>query len=151
MDRKQLVTIAITAVTSVIAKEVISWLVALAKSTAQTHTAKKKASAMFSKNNLRTLAAVAFVLLTAGSLWLRLLDTSPLTRAGVVWVVVSMVNFGCAVLFLGFNIISRIDDSKERSLKTVRPSASIPALTASGDTADSQPTPDTPTASRQLP
>ena len=148
MDRRQLVTIAITAVTSVIAKELISWLVALARSTAQMQTAKKKASTVFSRSNLRTLYAIMFLLLTGFLLWARLHETTPVTRSAVAWIVVSMANLGVAILFLGYNILSRIDDWLDRRSKKVHPSVPV---NGPGYKADYQPTPDTEGASRRLP
>jgi hypothetical protein len=147
MDRKQLVTIAITAVTSVIAKEVISWLVALLRSNAQTQVAKAKARTIFKKNNRRMLFAIAFFGVTVSRLWSVLHETNPLTRPAVAWLVVAMANFGAAALFFLGTVISRIDDWKERRFKMVHPFAPVPAPSVSEDTADSPPTPDTPTAS----
>ena len=69
MDRKQLVTIAITAVTSVIAKEFIVWLVALVRNTTQTETVKAKTRTIFNKTNRQTIVAIFWVLLTAFGLW----------------------------------------------------------------------------------
>jgi len=52
MDKKQLVTIAITAVVSVIFKEVLTWLISRAKIMSVSDTAKQRAKKIFSKNNL---------------------------------------------------------------------------------------------------
>lgn len=52
MDTSQLITIAVTAVISVIAKEVAIWLWALVKNTATTATIKAKVKVIFTKSNL---------------------------------------------------------------------------------------------------
>lgn len=52
MDNKQLITIAVTAVISVIAKEVLSWVVAAVRATATAATMSAKVKMMFTKNNL---------------------------------------------------------------------------------------------------
>jgi len=114
MDRKQLVTIAITAVTSVIAKEVISWLAAWFRSSAQTQTAREKARTIFNKSNLMTLGVVVWFGVTGFALWSKLHETSPITRRVVASIVVSMVNFGFALLLLGFNFGTRFYDWKDR-------------------------------------
>jgi hypothetical protein len=147
MDRKQLVTIAITAATSVIAKEVISWLVALARNTAQTHTVKAKTRTIFSKSNLRTLASIAFFVFTVILFWARMHETTPVTRSAVAWVVVSMFNMAASFSSMVSNVLSRIEDWKERRFKMVHPSVPVLPLTVSGNMADSQQTPDTPDAS----
>jgi hypothetical protein len=141
MDRKQLVTIAITAVTSVIAKELISWLVALVRSTAKTQTAKAKTRTIFSKNNFLTFLAMAWSVTLGALLWSRLHETTPVTRVAVFWVVLSMFNFAFALVMLGANIMLRIYDW--HISKTMHPSVPVPAVTVSGDTADSQQTPGT--------
>jgi hypothetical protein len=51
MDKKQLVTIAVTAVISVIAKEAITWLISFAKISAVRNTTKESVRKIFSKNN----------------------------------------------------------------------------------------------------
>jgi hypothetical protein len=152
MDRKQLVTIAITAVTSVIAREVIIWLVALVKSTAQTQVAKEKARTIFNTNNLRTLGNVAFVAFTALVLRSTLRETTPLTRSDVALIVVSVGNLGVALSWLGFNVFSRIHENKFRKLRMMHLPVPVPSgLPSVVSTGDSQPTPDTPIAYRQLP
>jgi len=55
MDTAQLTTILVTAVISVIAKEVSMWLWALVKLTATTATVRAKVNAMFTKSNLDIL------------------------------------------------------------------------------------------------
>lgn len=51
MDKTQLVTIAVTALISVTAKEVVTWLVALLKNTAAAKTITAKIKAMFTEAN----------------------------------------------------------------------------------------------------
>jgi hypothetical protein len=112
MEKKQLVTIAITAVTSVIAKEVLSWFVALVRSSAQTDTARQKARTIFSKNNLQTIAAFAWLIFTGFSLWYKLHETTPITRYTIAWVVISMFNFFFAFCFSSFALSNLIYDRK---------------------------------------
>ena|SRR3989442_944647 len=61
MDRSQLVTIAVTALISVTAKEVITWLVSLAKSQVRKETTKAKARKIFNKNSFAVVWSTAAI------------------------------------------------------------------------------------------
>jgi hypothetical protein len=101
MDRHQLVTIAITALVSVTAKEVLTWLVAWAKIKAASETIKAKTKSIFNKNSLRI---VVDAVCSGGGIWLlssEIHDKAPLTRwavfkiafdlfAAVFWVTVTL-------------------------------------------------------------
>jgi hypothetical protein len=56
MDSSQLTTIAVTAVISVIAKEVFTWAVALFKTMVTAETTRARLKAIFSKTNLRIMS-----------------------------------------------------------------------------------------------
>lgn len=55
MDKSQFMTIVITAVVSVMAKEMVSWSAALVKKIAMAQTTRAKLKAMFSKTSLRIM------------------------------------------------------------------------------------------------
>ena len=100
MDKKQLVTIAITAVVSVIAREIFSSFMAWAKIKAQTETAKARARTIFNKNNRKIIwDAIWF----SGSIWFFisvLHETSPIRRWDVVVLIISVINVIAWGLFL---------------------------------------------------
>jgi len=114
MDTKQLIPIAITAVTSVIAKEVFSWFVAWIRRGTQTQTARETARTVFSKGNLLTFAAIAWFAFTGFALWFKLQETSPITRWVIVIVVITVLNFIFALALLFFNFTFRFADLKRR-------------------------------------
>src|SRR5882724_7482914 len=109
MDKNQLVTIAITAAVSVMAREVANWLFTWAKTRSTSETTKAKLRKIFSKNNLKiTWDGVCL----AFGIWFFLRtvrDTSPITKWGIVniffwtangvfWFIVSLKDVGTIVL-----------------------------------------------------
>jgi hypothetical protein len=93
MDRSQLVTIAVTTAVSVIIREVLAWLVALAKNTATRETIKATLRKIITKNRTQILLDVFG--LSYGVRWFRriiILDTHPLTRWEIVFMICSTVN-----------------------------------------------------------
>ena len=115
MDKHQLVTIAITAVISVTAKELLTWVFRRAKIIATTDTTKKKARQIFSKNNRRI---VFDLLLLSAALW-GLLGTvqspSPITK----WLIVRLVIFTLSPLawfvVLLSHVLTAIFEYRDRS------------------------------------
>lgn len=80
MDRKQLVTIAITAVLSVTAREVFTWIVAWAKAKAQSETTRATARTVFSKKNRKIIWDVLWFAIACAGFWETMTQTSPVTR-----------------------------------------------------------------------
>jgi hypothetical protein len=102
MDKKQLVTIAVTTVVSVIAREVIAWLVALVKSTATRETTREKLRKAITKRRL-LIVADTFGLLYGIWLFVRiLLDKTPINRLEIAFISAYTVNliYWTARLFL---------------------------------------------------
>lgn len=107
MDNTQLTTIAVTAVISVIAKEVVTWLIALVKKTAATATIRAKARAVFRRINflifmdLCAIAAYVNWLVQVG--W----DDSPLSGKA------ALIMIGCVlgiIAMIGL-LFSHINDA----------------------------------------
>lgn len=88
MDSSQLVTIAVTAVVSVIAKELIVWGVGLCKNLAVIKTAKEKIKAAFSAANRKVWRALFRVTATVGFLIFLLTRDTPLERFDIFAIVV---------------------------------------------------------------
>lgn len=68
MDRTQLITIAITAVISVVAKEMVTWLISAIKSAAAFVTFRDKFKAFFNKRNRDILSDVFAIIFFVGVL-----------------------------------------------------------------------------------
>jgi len=96
MDQGQITTIAVTAVVSVIAKEVLVWLVGLVKGAASVSTAKALFGAIFNRTNLailsELLALALYVYLIVHVGW----TDSPVTGKDV------LIMAGCALGALVF-------------------------------------------------
>jgi hypothetical protein len=107
MERKQLVTIAITAVTSVIAKELVSALVAWVRNSEQTQTAKRKAKIVFSKSNLTSAAVAVWLAFNIAELWSDLRGTGPITRLTIAIIDLALFNAGLAVVWFVAHFASR--------------------------------------------
>jgi hypothetical protein len=98
MDRHQLVIIAITAVISVVAKEVVMWLVSLVKTIAVTETIRKKVKKIFSKNNLNIILDI---LVISFDLWVLVRDLRnprPMVRTDIIWIILDLI---CLAAFVG--------------------------------------------------
>jgi len=117
MDRKQLVTIAITAVVSVIARELLSWVIAWAKITAQTETAKAKARTIFNKNNLAIVWNAFWLLFITTALFYDLRKTGPVTRWDVFFIVTGYQAVFLFLLFLAGSIASAVFRRKRDKLR----------------------------------
>ncbi len=115
MERKQLVTIAITAVTSVIAKELISALVAWVKSSEQTQTAKRKAKTVFNKSNLISLFVVGWFALNVEELSWDLRGTEPITRLTVAIIDIALFNVGLALVWVIVHFTWRYRDWRKKA------------------------------------
>jgi hypothetical protein len=101
MDTKQLVTIAVTAAVSVIAKEAITWLFTWAKTKSTSETSKAVAKKIFSKNNRRIMWDV-LCLSNAIFIFLRKVhETSPISRLTIVGMCFWTANvvFWCICVF----------------------------------------------------
>lgn len=86
MDQKQLVTIAVTALISVTAKEVITWLLSLAKSQVAKETTREKARKIFNKNNRAVIWDVFWLSASVFILVGDLRKTSPITRLDIFFI-----------------------------------------------------------------
>jgi hypothetical protein len=93
MDKKQLVTIAITALVSVTLKELLSWLFASAKTIATRDTVKAKARTIFNKNNRRIVWTGLIFFTAAYGFFRTMRSTSPLTRWGVLEIIELTLSF----------------------------------------------------------
>jgi hypothetical protein len=95
MDKNQLVTIAVTALISTTAKELLTWAFGRAKRIATTETTKQKARKIFSKTNLRImLEASAFSLSLYALWWDTFYDPRPITK----WLIVKLTFFTLGTL-----------------------------------------------------
>jgi hypothetical protein len=82
MDKKQLVTIAITAAVSVMAKEIAGWLLTWAKIRSTSETAKAAVRKIFSKNNLKITWDVVWFVYAGWFFAQAVRDTSPSYKMG---------------------------------------------------------------------
>jgi hypothetical protein len=87
MDKKTVVIIAITALITAIAKEFVSAIFSVAKSTATSDTTKKKFKSVFSKTNLRIIRDALGFIIFAVLLERELRSKETLTR----WAVLDIV------------------------------------------------------------
>lgn len=95
MDKRQLLTIVVTATVSLIVREVGSWLLASAKLLSASDTTKAKLRSLFKKSNLSIMWDVLCLVFAAVTLILDVRETSPITR----WVVVKLVLWTANVVF----------------------------------------------------
>src|SRR5438128_196230 len=116
MDKTQLITIAVTAVVSVIAKEVVVWLVGLVKTLSVIGTIKARFKAAFSKNNraiMKDALALAFYVVL---LVYFVRDDSPPTRL----VILLMIGIVFAILVMLVSLlwdIGKAQVAREEELK----------------------------------
>lgn len=113
MDKTQLVTIAVTALITVIAKELVIWLVALVKNLSVINTAREKIKAIFTSTNRVIMADIFALLFYAGVLINFAIGTSTPTRLEILLI------FGAAIasLFMAVSLIFHI--TKARRTKRV--------------------------------
>ncbi|HEY1937459.1 MAG TPA: hypothetical protein VGJ33_05970 [Candidatus Angelobacter sp.] len=90
MDKKQLVTIAVTAAVSVVAKEIFTWVVARAKSQAAANVIKQTASRAFTHNVRMAIWYTSWIVWGSFLLWRILRMAGPPTRIDVVVIVTDM-------------------------------------------------------------
>ena len=107
MDKSQLVTIAVTAATTVTAEEVLRWAVARAKKTALSDATKDKARKIFNKNNRRMALDGLMIAWSLGTLILLMFDASPITRFVILKICVMAAStvFWAVALLLGWILI----------------------------------------------
>jgi hypothetical protein len=101
MDKKQLVTIAVTALISVVAKEAVTWLLSLAKSQTLKSVIREKAKSTLTKN---LLSLTWYLIGFSSSLWLLITDIhkqGPVTRRDVLDIL--LASFG--TFFMGSFLI----------------------------------------------
>jgi hypothetical protein len=102
MDRSQLTTIAVTAVVSVIAKEVVTWLIAAVKKTATTATTSAKLSVIFNKINFFILCDLLAITSYLGFLvYLGWLDRPLTTRSLFMVLGIMGLAIGVSIVLLG--------------------------------------------------
>jgi hypothetical protein len=97
MDRHQLAIIAITAVISVIAKEMVTWLVSLAKTLAVSETIKKKLKGIFSKNNRSIIFDILVISFALFTMVRDLRNPAPMVRMDIVWIILDV---SCLITFI---------------------------------------------------
>jgi hypothetical protein len=110
MDKKTLVTIAVTTVVVVTITEVVKWLLSLAKSTATSTTTRQNARKLFSKNNLTIAGDVFALLLFILLLWSEMRDKSPITRRDVL----NIVSYTVFIMFWTFHLVFDLSTRKMR-------------------------------------
>jgi len=91
MDKTQLLTIVITALVSVLGKELITWLVGLVKGTAAVSSARAKLKAIFSKANRAVMIDVLSILFYVGVLVNFALGESAPTRLEVLLIIGAVI------------------------------------------------------------
>jgi hypothetical protein len=100
MDKKQLATIAITALVSVTLKELLSWIFVSAKTIAVKDTVKEKARTIFNKNNRRIVWTALILSASAYAFFDTMRSTKPLTR----WGVLDIIAITLGLLFWVFKL-----------------------------------------------
>ena len=101
MDNNQLITIAVTAVISVIAKEVLTWAVALVKAMAMAQTIRAKLKAMFSRTSLRIMWGLATVVMYTGIIvWIGWTDEPLSGKSLLVIVAAAFFDLVCIISLL---------------------------------------------------
>jgi hypothetical protein len=107
MDKSQLETIAVTALISVMAREVFTWIFSLAKSQVAKETTKAKVKKMFHPYIIVTIWNILALSFSVFMLVSNIRKTSPITRQDVLlisfWSIAAMLNFClfCFTLFSG--------------------------------------------------
>ena len=104
MDKAQLITIVITAVVSVVAKEVIIWLVSLFKGNSAAKTFAAKLRALFTKSNLEIAGSLLALIFYIGVLINFALAEAPPTRLEILLIIGAVF----AILFVGLNLLFEI-------------------------------------------
>jgi hypothetical protein len=108
MDKKQLVTIAVTALISVMAKEIVTWLFSLAKSQAAKETTKARVRSMFRPYILAVIWNAIMFLASILFLVSNIRRPGPITRFDVFmisfWLLMACGNGAFLVSSLGFAV-----------------------------------------------
>ncbi|ROZ61475.1 hypothetical protein [Ramlibacter sp. WS9] len=104
MDKTQIATIAITAIVSVVAKEVVTWLVSLAKNASAAKSLAAKAKAIFTRSHMEILASLLALMFYAGVLVNFARTDTPPTRLEILLIVGAVF----AMLFVGLNLLWEI-------------------------------------------
>src|SRR5579859_8119656 len=105
MDRHQLVTIAVTAVISVIAKELVVWLFSLVKIRSASNTTKEKVKKIFSKTNRAIMGDLFWLVLLLVLLIHTMRETTPLTRFDIIRIVLFMMGLAFWTVALMWDLI----------------------------------------------
>ncbi len=98
MDRKQLATIAVTALITFTVTEAAKWLMVFSKKTAASDTTKQNVRKIFNKTNRTITGDVLALLFFSLLLWHEMHLASPVTRQDVLYIV-------CFVIFIGFWVV----------------------------------------------
>jgi hypothetical protein len=104
MDRAQLVTIAVTAVISVIAKEVVTWAVSLVRTLSVIKTIREKVKKIFSRNNLAIFGNLFWLAWLVVLLAHEVRKSTPPTRVEIALIVALIVGIVFQIGFLTFHI-----------------------------------------------
>jgi hypothetical protein len=102
MDKSQLITIVISTLTGVIAKDFMAWLLATIKNLSIVVTFKAKLSAFFTKSNLAIFGDILALLFYSALLIKFARDPSPLTRLTIllaIGLVFGVLAFTLSLLF----------------------------------------------------
>ncbi len=108
MENSQLVTIAVTAVISVVSKEIIIWLVSLVKTLSVMSTIKEKVKAIFSPANIKIILDVLSIAIYTLLLAYFASDSAPPTRITVLILIVLVVT----IVFLAFMLMYHVQLAK---------------------------------------
>jgi len=110
IDRTQLITIAVTAVVGVTAKEILTWMVSFIKSSRLVTTVSEKV-----KSNWSIASDLAWFLLCAVSLIFEVSRSAPVTRIDVLRIVALAIASLFAAAFLAWNVIgARLRRGREK-------------------------------------
>ena len=121
MDRHQLVTIAVTAVISVIAKEVVVWVFSLVKVRSASNTTKESVKKIFSKTNRAIIGDLFWLVLLFVLLIHVMRETTPLTRFDIMKIVLYMMGILFWTVALMWDLVSA-KIRRERDRRDISPS-----------------------------
>jgi hypothetical protein len=107
MDKNKLLTIAVTALITVTVTETAKWLFAWARITAVSDTTKQKAKTIFSKTNLAIIWNSVWLVFNAIMFVKYVRRTTPITRADVVMIPLTLFASGFWLLALMWSLLNR--------------------------------------------
>jgi hypothetical protein len=119
MDRKQLVTIAVTALITVIVKGLFNWLLSVVKAFSTNSATKEKLRNLFNKTNRSIIVDLLMLGWFGWQLIRSALDATPITRGGVLLMMFSVVMFFVSGLMLMIDLYSARRERRGRAQDTI--------------------------------